>query len=122
MMRDGIGNRVVERSRPKMTNRTIEDLAEELCQRWATLFVQKDWSERLQLLHEVHEQLQEDLGDLAMYSAVSPVLTRKLIERLGDGAVTSTAQAHIYANSDDEQHRRAAGDWLARHQGRNARA
>ncbi|HYM01788.1 MAG TPA: hypothetical protein VET85_02515 [Stellaceae bacterium] len=105
-----------------MTNRTIEDLAEELCQRWAALFVQKDWSERLQLLHEVHEQLQEDLGDLAMYSAVSPVLTRKLIERLGDGPVTSTAQAHIYANSDDEEHRHAAGDWLARHQGRNARA
>lgn len=92
-----------------------EDLAEELAERWTSLFAPKDWPGRLQLLQQVHEQLQEDLGDLNLYCAVSPAFIRKLIERLSDGPVASVAQAHIYANSDDEEHRRAAGEWLTQH-------
>ncbi len=92
-----------------------EDLAEELADRWASFFAPKDWFGRLQLLQQVHEQLQEDLSDLDLYCAVSPAFIRKLIDRLSNGPVTSAAQAHIYANSDDEAHRRAAGEWLAEH-------
>jgi len=90
-----------------------EKLSTELAGRWAVVFAAKSWDERLELLNQVHEQLQEDLGDLEMYSTVSPMFIRKLIERLANGPVVSVAQAHIYANSQDEGHRRAAGEWLA---------
>ena len=92
----------------------VEKLAEELTQRWAAAFALKNWAERLELLNQLHEQLLEDLGDLDLYSAVSPVFIRKLIVSLSGGPVTSAAQAHIYANSDDAEHRRAAGEWLGR--------
>jgi len=105
-----------------MATQAIEDLAEELSRRWLPLFVQIEWPARLKLLEEMHQQLQEDLGNLGIYCAVSPVLTRKLIQKLAGGPVSSMAQAHIYANSDDEEHRRAAGDWLSLHQGGHPRS
>ena len=92
-----------------------ERLSTELATRWLGMFAAKDWRGRLELLNQVHEQLQEDLHDLELYSAVSPLFIRKLIERLSNGPVHSLAQAHIYANSEDEGHRRAAGEWLAAH-------
>ena len=101
-------------------NRNIEGLAEELASRWAPFFIPKDWRERLDLLKEMHEQLQEDIGDMDVYCAVSPILIRKLIEKLSDGPVTSIEQVHIYANSAAEEHRRAAGEWLAQHLGRDS--
>ena len=78
-------------------------------------FATRDWSARLRLLNEMHEQLLEDLGDLDIYCAVSPIFIRQLVHALADGPITSIAQAHIYANSADEEHRRAAGQWLALH-------
>jgi len=95
--------------------RSIDSLTDELVSLWAPLFSPKDWRERLELLHEVHEQLQEDIGDIEVYSAVSPIFIKKLIERLQGGPVASAPQAHIYANSADEGHRRAAGEWLGQH-------
>jgi hypothetical protein len=98
------------------SDRDVKTLAEELARRWTPDFTIRDWPGRLQLLNEVHEQLLEDLGDLNLYSAVSPAFIRKLIENLpGGGPVTSIAQAHIFANSEDEEHRRAAGEWLEHH-------
>lgn len=94
----------------------IEELAEELASRWAPTFASKSWSERLSLLHQFHEQLLEDVADLDTYTAVSPIFIRKLIWRLSGGKIESEAQAHIYANSDDEEHRRAAGAWLTTRQ------
>jgi hypothetical protein len=111
----GVDSRGADWSKSASGGPAVERLAEELAARWAPFFERKGWSERLELLHQVHEQLQEDLGDLDLYCAVSPALIRKLIERWGGGAVTSSVQAHIYANSDDEGHRRAAGDWLGTH-------
>jgi len=102
-------------SRTIRVNRPIEELAAELAARWAPLFVEKDWPERLKLLSEMHEQLQEDLGDMEVYCALSPVLIMELIEKASDGPVTSLEQVHIYANSAAEEHRRAAGEWLAQH-------
>ncbi len=93
----------------------VEALTDELAERWTALFEPKTWPERLQLLGQIHEQLQDDIGDLEVYSAVSRIFIKKLIARLDDGKpVSSTPQAHIYANSDDEDHRRAAGEWLCR--------
>ena len=103
-------------------NRDIEELAEELASRWAPFFVPKDWRERLDLLKEMHEQLQEDIGDMDVYCAISPILIRKLIEKLSNGPVTSIEQVHIYANSAAEEHRRAAGEWLAQHRSRDSTA
>ena len=93
--------------------RAAEALAAELANRWISAFRPKTWVGRLDLLHQVHEQLKEDLRDFEMYCAVSPLLVRNLIDLLSDGPVASLAQAHVYANSGDPEHRRAAGDWFA---------
>ena len=92
-----------------------EKQAAELAVRWATILIDKSWRERLDLLHQIHEQLQDDLNNLELYCQVSPILIKRLIEALDGGPITSMEQAHIYANSGDEAHRQAAGEWLARH-------
>lgn len=91
---------------------TIEELSDELADRWASLFVRKDWTERFELLQEIHDQLKEDLDDMDLYAAISPILVQKLIDRLPPSPITSVAQAQIYANSASEDHRRVAGQWL----------
>ena len=93
--------------------RAAEALATELAARWISAFEPRSWVERLHLLHEVHEQLKEDLRDFEVYCMVSPLLVRELIDLLSGGPVASLAQAHVYANSSDPDHRRAAGDWFA---------
>jgi hypothetical protein len=97
------------------SGKTAEELSDELADRWGPLFLQKDWGERLELLQQVHDQLKDDLEDMHLYGAISPVLVRKLIERLAPEPVTSAAQAQIYANSEAEEHRRLAGQWLRAH-------
>jgi hypothetical protein len=104
-------------SEPAKPNGEVETLVEEFVRRWIGSFVAKDWSERLELLNQLHEQLLEDLGDLDLYCAISPVFIRRLIEGLSGGPVESAAQANIYANSDSKEHRQAAGAWLAAHRG-----
>lgn len=95
------------------SGRSVENLVGELARRWSASFAALDWPGRLELLNQFHEQLLEDLGDLELYCAVSPAFIRRLIDSLAEGPVTSAAQAHIYANSEDAEHRRAAGEWLA---------
>jgi hypothetical protein len=97
-------------------SRRVDRLVAELVSRWLPLFAAEDWLERLKLLHQMHEQLQEDLGQIELYTAVSPAFIRELLEGLSAGPITCTAQAHIYANSADERHRRMAGEWLDLHQ------
>jgi hypothetical protein len=95
--------------------RRAEELAKELAVLWKSSFEPKSWAERLHLLHQVHEQLKEDLRDFEMYCAVSPLLVRELIALLSGGPVGSLAQAHVYANSSDAEHRRAAREWFTSH-------
>jgi len=92
-----------------------EKQAAELAVRWATVLADKTWRERLDLLHQIHEQLQDDLNNLELYCQVSPILIKCIIDALDGGPITSTEQAHVYANSGDEAHRLAAGQWLAQH-------
>ena len=117
---DAGGESVVQDASERIISMSLhqaaEKLASELAVHWVSMLKPKSWSERLSLLHEVHEQLQEDLRDLKIYCAVSPLLIREIIELLAGGPVESLAQAHIYANSDDADHRRAAYEWLAVHQ------
>jgi hypothetical protein len=107
----------MEPSEPAKLSDEIEPLVEELVRRWIGSFVAKDWSERLEFLNQLHEQLLEDLGDLDLYCAVSPVFIRRLIEDLSEDPVGSAAQANVYANSESEEHRQAAGAWLTAHRG-----
>ena len=96
----------------------IETLTDELVRRWAPLFEPKSWPERLQLLGDLHEQLQDDIGDFDVYATVSRVFIKKLIACFNDGEpVSSSSQAYVYANSDDEKHRHAAAQWLSRQVG-----
>lgn len=99
----------------KSTSRRVDRLVGELVSRWLPLFAAKNWPGRLELLHQVHEQLREDLGQIELYSAVSPAFIRELLEGLSAGPITCVEQAHIYANSDDLSHRRMAGEWLDVH-------
>jgi len=92
---------------------TVVSLAKELASRWVPQLRNKSWNERLRLLQQIHEQLQEDLEDLDLYSEISPQLIREIIERLPQEPIASFEQAHIYSNSADRRHRRMAGEWLA---------
>jgi hypothetical protein len=93
----------------------IAELAAELARRWLSLLAKAEWSQRVSLLLHIHEQMLDDLGDLDTYNQVSAFFIRDLIELLGGGPIASANQAHIYANSGDPAHRRAAAEWLEQH-------
>jgi hypothetical protein len=111
MMADAIGS-----------GNTIDVLSEELAERWVAQFRLGDWRGRLDLLQQIHDQLKEDINDMDLYCAISPLLVRKLIERLAPEPVGSAAQAQIYANSASDEHRRVAGQWLREHRAEKSRA
>lgn len=91
------------------------DLAAELADRFINLLADKDWSQRLEVLMELHDQLRDDIEDFATFCEVFPMFVGKVIEQLGGGPIKSLAQAHIYANSGVASHRQAAGDWFRAH-------
>jgi hypothetical protein len=95
----------------------IGGLIGELVDRWAPMMQSRSWAGRLALLAEIHEQLLEDLGNFDVFAEVSPRFIAGLIERLDEGLVDNAEQAHIYANSGDERHRRMAGDWFEANRG-----
>jgi len=99
-----------------------DQLASELARRWRPSLVNQNWAGRVDLIRQMHEQLQDDLEDLQLYAEVSPLLIKKIIDALGAGPIESVEQAHVYANSADKKHRDAAGAWLGRQQksGRNS--
>jgi len=92
----------------------IEALATELAERWAPMMERMDWQERLRLLGEIHEKLLEDLGNFDIYAELSPRFIAKLVDRIGNGTVSSAEQAHVFANSGEARHRRASGEWFRR--------
>jgi hypothetical protein len=92
-------------------------LVAELVERWSPALTPKSWDERLESLNEIHDYLVEEFATFAEFGEVFPLFIGALIEKLGNGPVTSRAQAHIYANSQSEKHRHAAGDWLKNNRG-----
>ena len=98
------------------TRRPVEirapDLAAELAERFVNVLAEKDWAERLGVLMELHDQLRDDIEHFAMFCEVFPMFIGKLIEKLGEPAIQSLEQAHVYANSSVAWHRQAAGEWM----------
>jgi hypothetical protein len=90
----------------------VGDLVAELVDRWAPTFQSRSWAGRLSLLTEIHEQLLDDLGNFDIFAEVSPRFIAGLIDRLDEGPIRCDEQAHIYANSGNDRHRRLAGDWF----------
>jgi len=88
-----------------------EELAEELADFWASALKERDWSGRLELMNRIHEQLYKDMEDEGTYRRVSPLFVAAAIGRLGAPRVVSDAQAEIYAQSGDPDHRAAARLW-----------
>jgi hypothetical protein len=89
-----------------------EVLARELVELWADTLALEPWSKRLEMLNGIHEQLIADIGDFEQYCEVSPRFVAGLIEHWKPERITCVEQAHIYANSGNEDHRKTAGDWL----------
>ena len=88
------------------------ELISELVSLWADTLAEKPWAERLEMLNGIHEQLLVDIGDFEAYCDVSPKFVEGLIRSWGIQQIDCSEQAHIYANSGDEEHRQMAGDWL----------
>ena len=91
------------------------DLAIELALRWLGALRARTWEERLNLLNDIHDHLREVIPDFDRFCRVFPRFIAELVVRLGDMEIRSAAQAHVFANSCDPEHRRAAGSWLAQH-------
>jgi hypothetical protein len=91
---------------------TPKDLATELIERWYEPIQTRSWPGRLELLTDIHEQLQVDIGDFDIYSEVSPQFIAGLIARLGTDEIGCIEQAHVYSNSGNDRHREMAGLWL----------
>lgn len=94
---------------------STNDLTSELVERCADLLVTKNWPERLSALMQMHDQLRDDINDLAAFGEVFPKFVEGVIVRLGAPAISSLEQAQIYANSASKSHRDAAGAWIGRH-------
>jgi hypothetical protein len=94
---------------------STNDLTSELVERCADLLVTKNWPERLSALMQMHDQLRDDINDLAAFGEVFPKFVEGVIVRLGAPAISSLEQAQIYANSASKTHRDAAGAWIGRH-------
>lgn len=92
------------------------DLAVELAMRWLGVLKSRSWEDRLGLLNEIHDHLREVIPEFDRFCRVFPQFISELVDRLDDLEIRSAAQAHVFANSGDPRHRKAAGDWLAVHQ------
>lgn len=87
-------------------------LAAELVDLWADTLAVEPWPKRIEMLNGIHEQLLQDIGDFERYCVVSPKFVEGLILKWKAERISCLEQAHIYANSGLEAHRKAAGDWL----------
>lgn len=94
---------------------STNDLTAELVERCADLLVTKNWPERLSALMQMHDQLRDDINDLAAFGEIFPKFIEGVVVRLGAPAISSLEQAQIYANSASKAHRDAAGTWISRH-------
>lgn len=94
------------------------DLAIELARRWLEPLQVRTWEERLTLLNDIHDHLREVIPDFDRFCRVFPQFIAELVVLLDDMEIRSAAQAHVFANSGDPEHRKMAGEWLAKHQGR----
>jgi predicted O-methyltransferase YrrM len=98
-----------------MCTTNVSELAEELAHRWSRLFKERDWHQRLVLLTEIHEKLQEDLANLDALAELSPLFIERLVDTLNEAEVICFEHAHISANSAKESHRQLAYRFFLAH-------
>ena len=91
------------------------ELATELAERWVKQLFNKTWQERLRVIADLFEYMQESIGDFSNFCEVFPDTIAEIIYRLGDQEVIAVEQAHLYASSRDVAHRDAAGAWIRQH-------
>jgi hypothetical protein len=94
---------------------STNELTAELVERCADLLVTKNWPERLSALMQMHDQLRDDINDVAAFGEIFPKFVEGVIMRLGAPTISTFEQAQIYANSANKSHRDAAGIWIGRH-------
>ncbi len=89
-----------------------EQLPKELAQIWARQLKPLSWEKRVLLMNDFHENLQEMIPDFGEFCEVFPAIVTETLELIDDPEISCDAQAHIFANSADEKHRRLAGAWF----------
>jgi len=77
--------------------------------------VDKDWNERLNLIADLYEYLRESTKEFSDFCEIFPDTVAGIIDRLNEPEVTCIEQAHLYANSCDAAHRKAARAWFREH-------
>lgn len=92
-----------------------EQLPTELAQIWARQLKPLSWEERITLMNEFHENLKEMIPDFEEFCEVFPAIVMETLNRIDEADISCDAQAHIYANSADEEHRQRAGAWFRTH-------
>jgi hypothetical protein len=81
-----------------------EDLAGDILATWVGPMARLDWPQRLELLQEISRLVANRPG-------LASIVTARLIEHLGAGAIQCRAQALFYLHSADETYRGQAERW-----------
>jgi hypothetical protein len=92
------------------------ELAVELAERWVKQLLDKNWSERLNLIADLYEYLRYSTKEFSDFCEIFPDTIAEIINRLDQPEVSCVEQAHLYANSRDAAHRAAARLWFREHQ------
>lgn len=71
------------------------------------------WAERLRLLEEIFDYLEENSRDPRVVRTTFSQVVERLVDRVGSPDISCREQAHVYAASGDRCHRRLAGQWFA---------
>lgn len=80
---------------------------------WAPAFAKINWSDRLQLLEQIDEEIRRDWRHAPEVRSISEEFTAKLLDRLGRSPISCRDQADFYLNSLNVQDRDAASAWRA---------
>lgn len=89
----------------------VHPLVEELLDAWAWPLYRLDWPDRLSLLEQIDDKLQDEL-EAALAQRVSESFTARVIAALGEPPLTVRHQALAYLNSGEMRHRQAGRAWL----------
>lgn len=81
-----------------------DTLTDEILTTWYGPMARLDWPKRLELLEEIVRLLANRPG-------LADIVTARLIERLGAGAIQCREQALFYLHSADDTYRNAAERW-----------
>jgi hypothetical protein len=87
-------------------------IALEVAERWLHQLKPVPWEQRILLLNDLHQYLRDNLASLEVFCDVFPEAIALIIERLGNEPIATVGQAHVYANSLDENHRQMAKAWF----------